>query len=109
MRGSVGDIVAADDGKRLAEQMIGECAAVAAASGHRPRDKMLAEARARLTQPGSSFTASMLRDIERGGPTEGDHVLGDLIARADRLGVATPLLRVARCHVQVYERRRAAG
>jgi 2-dehydropantoate 2-reductase len=51
----------------------------------------------------------MLRDIERGGPTEGDHVLGDLIARAAAFGLATPLLVVARCHVQVYERRRAAG
>jgi 2-dehydropantoate 2-reductase len=109
MRGSVGDIVAADDGKALAEQMIAEVVAVATAAGHAPREKIVAEASARLTQPGSSFTASMLRDIERGGPTEGDHILGDLIARAARLGVATPLLTVARCHVQVYERRRAAG
>lgn len=109
MRGSVGDIMAADEGRSLAERLIDEVAAVAAASGHPPRDKVLSDARARLTQPGSSFTASMLRDIERGGPTEGDHVLGDLVARADRLGVETPLLRVARCHVQVYDRRRAAG
>ena len=109
MRGSVGDIVAADDGKRLAEQMIAECASVAASAGHAPREKVLAEARARLIQPGSGFTASMLRDIERGGPTEGDHVLGDLIARARGFGLATPLLEIARCHVQVYERRRAAG
>jgi 2-dehydropantoate 2-reductase len=109
MRGSVGDIVAADDGKRLAEQMIAECASVATSAGHAPREKVLAEARTRLTQPGSNFTASMLRDIERGGPTEGDHVLGDLIARARGYGLATPLLEIARCHVQVYERRRAAG
>ena len=26
--------------------------------------------------------ASMLRDIERGGPIEGDHILGDLLSRA---------------------------
>lgn len=108
MRGSVGDVVAADDGKALAEQMIAEVAAVAGAAGHAPRDKVLAESRSRLTQPGSSFTASMLRDIERGGPTEGDHILGDLIARAARLGVDTPLLKVARCHIQVHERRRDA-
>lgn len=109
MRGSVGDIMAADDGRKLAEQLLDEVAAIAAASGHPPREKVLNDARARLTQPGSSFTASMLRDIERGGPTEGDHVLGDLVARAERLGVETPLLRIARCHVQVYDRRRAAG
>lgn len=108
MRGSVGDIVAADGGKAFAEDMVAECAAVAAAAGHAPRAKVLADSRARLTEPGSSFTASMLRDIERGGPTEGEHVLGDLIARGAALGVATPLLRLARCHVQVYERRRSA-
>ena len=49
----------------------------------------------------------MLRDIERGGPTEGDHVLGDLLRRARALGVATPLLRTAACHVEAYEGRRA--
>lgn len=108
MRGTVGDIVATADGAALTEQLLGECAATAAAAGHAPRPKVLAQARALLTTPGSTFTASMLRDIERGGPTEGGHVLGDLAARAAATGVATPLLRVAACHLGVYEERRAA-
>ena len=45
----------------------------------------------------------MLRDIERGAPTEGDHVLGDMLARARALGVETPLLALARTHVAAYE------
>lgn len=109
MRGPVGDIVATADGHALTEQMLGECAGVAAASGHAHRPKTLEQARAILTTPGSTFTASMLRDIERGGPTEGAHVLGDLVARAAAKGVAVPLLRAANCHLQVHERRRAAG
>jgi 2-dehydropantoate 2-reductase len=109
MRGSVGDIVAASDGSMLMEQLLTECAAVAGAAGHAPRPKVLDQSRAMLTTPGSTFTASMLRDIERGGPTEGEHILGDLVARAAAFGVAAPLLRVAFCHLQVYERRRAAG
>jgi 2-dehydropantoate 2-reductase len=32
--------------------------------------------------PRSTIMASMLRDIERGAPTEADHVIGDLISRA---------------------------
>ena len=60
-----------------------------------------------LTAEGSPLTASMLRDIEGGGPTEGEHVLGDMADRAERMGVATPLLRLARCHVAAYEARRA--
>ena len=34
-----------------------------------------------LTAAGSPISASMLKDIERGGAVEADHVLGDLIAR----------------------------
>lgn len=107
MRGSVGDIMAATDGQAITEQLLAECAAVAGAAGHLPRPTVLEQSRTRLTTPGSSFTASMLRDIERGGPTEGAHVLGDLLARAGALGVDAPLLRIAHCHVQVYEHRRA--
>ena len=59
-----------------------------------------------LTTDGSPLTASMLRGIEGGGPTEGEHVLGDLAERAARMGVPTPVLKLARCHVAAYEARR---
>jgi 2-dehydropantoate 2-reductase len=49
----------------------------------------------------------MLRDIERGSTTEGEHVLGDMAARARALGVATPILDLARTHVAAYESARA--
>jgi 2-dehydropantoate 2-reductase len=45
----------------------------------------------------------VLRDIERGSVTEGDHILGDLTVRARDLGVATPILDLARTHVAAYE------
>ena len=45
----------------------------------------------------------MLRDIERGSTTEGEHVLGDLATRARALGVETPLLDLARIHLAAYE------
>lgn len=106
MRGSVGDIVAAADGRSLSESMLAECAQVAARSGHAVPDQRLHKSRGLLTQPGSSFAASMLRDIERGGPTEGEHILGDMVESAARFDVAVPLLRMARTHVQVYELRR---
>jgi len=80
---------------------------VAAAEGHAPRPAFLEGIRKTLTTPGSTLTASMLRDIERGAPTEGEHVLGDMVARAEWHGVATPLLRLARCHVAAHAARRA--
>jgi 2-dehydropantoate 2-reductase len=107
MRASVGAIAATSEGEALTREFLAECAAVATAAGQPPRVPFLERARALLTERGSTFTASMLRDIERGGPTEGDHILGDLLRRAGALGVATPLLRTAACHVEAYEARRA--
>jgi len=105
MRGSVGDIISTSEGQALTEAMLAECAEVAARSGYAIPSERLEQARALLTQQGSSFAASMLRDIERAGPTEGEHILGDMVERAGQLGVAVPLLRAARTHLQVYEAR----
>ncbi|HLB80246.1 MAG TPA: 2-dehydropantoate 2-reductase [Dongiaceae bacterium] len=107
MRASVGAIMAAAEGEALMREFLDECAAVAAAAGHPPRAVFLERTRPLLTARESDFTASMLRDIERGGPTEGDHILGDLLRRGRRLGQSTPLLRVACCHLEAYEARRA--
>jgi 2-dehydropantoate 2-reductase len=59
-----------------------------------------------LFQQGSTFTASMLRDMEAGGPTEGEHIIGDMYDRARDMGLDARLLRVAYCHLQAYESRR---
>jgi 2-dehydropantoate 2-reductase len=48
----------------------------------------------------------MLRDIERGAPTEADHVIGDLISRAGAPQPETALLRIAYTHLKAYEARR---
>jgi 2-dehydropantoate 2-reductase len=107
MRAPVGAIMATSEGEALMGEFVAECTAVATAAGHAPRAPFLTRMQGLLTERGSTFTASMLRDIERGGPTEGDHILGDLLRRARALGVATPLLRTAACHVEAYEARRA--
>jgi 2-dehydropantoate 2-reductase len=60
-----------------------------------------------LTDGASRFTASMLRDLEAGSRTEGEPILGDMLNRARALGVPTPILRIAVCHLQVHERRLA--
>jgi 2-dehydropantoate 2-reductase len=106
MRAPVGAIVATHEGEALTKELLDECSAIATASGHKPRAKVIEQSRGMLTARGSSFTASMLRDIERGGQTEGEHILGDLLQRARTLGVAAPLLRIAASHVEAYEARR---
>lgn len=111
MRASVGDIVATASGAKLTLALLDECAGVASAAGFSTPDGVMANYRGLLTQAGSAFTASMLRDIESGGATEGDHILGALLARARDRNLETPLLEVTVTHLEAYaaRRRREAG
>jgi 2-dehydropantoate 2-reductase len=106
MRASVGDILASPGGREALLSLFTECQAVAAAAGHAPRPEFVAFAQGLLMTEGSPLVASMMRDIERGGVTEGEHVLGGMVERAEQAGVSTPILRLARCHVAAYETRR---
>jgi 2-dehydropantoate 2-reductase len=108
MRASIGDIVAAG-GAGLATALLDECGAIAAAEGFRPAETAMERSRAMLTAPGSPLAASMFRDIERGAPTEGDHIIGDLLRRGAARGVAAPVLRIVDAHLRAYgERARRA-
>jgi 2-dehydropantoate 2-reductase len=107
LRGSVGEIVATEDGGSLMLELLAECQAVAAASGHAPRQQHRDQCRAMLTERGSDNSASMRRDLEAGRRTEGAAVLGDMLRRARALGISTPILRIAVCQLQVHENRLA--
>jgi len=107
MRGASGDILEADEGQAIVLETVDEGRKVAAAAGHDPGEKGLATIRSFLTVKGSKFTASMLHDLEKGAMVEADHVVGDMIARARKAGIATPNLRMAYAHLQVYLAQRA--
>ena len=105
MRAAIGDIVAAG-ATGLTTTLLDECCAVAAAQGFAPSAANVARMRGMLTAPGSTFTASMLRDIEGGAPIEADHIVGDLTRRAGTQHDHS-LLRIAEAHLRAYEARRA--
>lgn len=107
MRGSIGSICAGADGTAIMEELLAETASVARAAGYAPSDQRLEGSRGILTDKSSNATASMFRDIRNGGPTEGAHIIGDLLRRAREFGLDTPLLRLANAHVQTYEVERA--
>jgi len=107
MRAPVGDIVAAPGGRDAALALLDDCRRVAAGCGHEPRETVIERARGMLTEAGSTFSASMMRDLEQGHRVEADHVIGDLLARGEAQGVETPLLRLAYAHLKAYEARRA--
>ncbi len=106
MRSALGDIVAARDGAQLVTATLEECAAVAQAAGHRPSAKMLAGLQSWLTEKGSTFSSSMLRDTERRGAIEADHIIGDMLARAQAAKLNSPMLRVIYAALQTYQARR---
>lgn len=103
MPAPVGDIIAAPGGREITLELLANCLAVAAESGHSPAPDGIERARQSLTEPGSSLTASMLRDIQRGGAIEADHVVGDMIERAGRQRASIPLLHIAYAHLKAYE------
>jgi 2-dehydropantoate 2-reductase len=105
MRASVGDIVAAG-ATDFTTALLDECRAIATAQGFPPADAALQRMRGMLTASGSTFAASMLRDIERGAPIESDHIIGDLLARGATQQNKYPLLRIANAHLKAYEARR---
>jgi 2-dehydropantoate 2-reductase len=105
MRGTVGDILAADPG--LPAKFLDECVSIAVSCGFRPGASALERFRTILTTRGSPFTASMLRDIEAGLRVEADHIIGDLLKRGERAGQSAPLLGLAYAHVKTYGARRA--
>jgi 2-dehydropantoate 2-reductase len=106
MRAPAGEILASPGGKDFILGVLDECSAIASAEGHAPRAPYLERIRGMLTAEGSQMTASMFRDIKAGAPVEADHVIGDLIARADAAKVPVPKLRTAYTHLKAYERTR---
>ncbi|MBY0467375.1 MAG: 2-dehydropantoate 2-reductase [Burkholderiaceae bacterium] len=100
-RGSVGDIVATPHGKETTVQMYEECCRVARASGHPISAEASVKALEMLTASGSTFTASMLRDLLDGQQTEHDHILGAMIRRGQSLAYPTPLLGVAHTNMAI--------
>ena len=108
-RASIGAIMHTQAGEAFVRGLFAECAAVAQAAGHALSETQQAAYLRQLTDPASALMASMLRDVERGGPTEADHILGDMAARAKVLGVEIPCLALAYSHLQAYDIRRAAS
>lgn len=105
MRASVGDIVLAGGADTIIG-LLAEAQSVAEAAGYGSRPEVLDRNRTMLTDVGSPLTASMLRDVEKGGAIEAEHVIGDMLRRGQAAGLAVPLLKLAYLHLKAYEARR---
>lgn len=99
-RGSVGAITSTPEGAALMRRMYAECLAVAMAEGYPSSKEAQSLGLSILMEPGSAFTASMLRDLLGGNPTEHEHILGEMMRRGLRHGVDMPLISAAYIHMR---------
>ena len=102
LRGNIGEIVSIPGGANLFGSVLRECSDIAAASGHPPSSTFLEKQTQHLTQS-SQLTSSMYRDLKKGAPVEVDAILGDLLERAAKFGLSTPLLQAAFVNLSIYE------
>ncbi|WP_426736045.1 ketopantoate reductase family protein [Glutamicibacter sp. 2E12] len=101
-RGNIGDILAAGGEPKIREA-VGECERIASAAGYPVSEAGHEQSIGLLTEPGSSFTSSLYRDLGHGTPVEAEHIIGDLAARAQQLGVAAPLLDAALLQLRTHQ------
>lgn len=107
--GSVGEIVAVDGGDETARAIIAEARSVTAGAGYPLRDEAVTYMLGMLTALGSSFTASLYRDLREGRQVEVETILGDFIAEGRKAGLATPLLEAATVALRVHNAARKAA
>jgi 2-dehydropantoate 2-reductase len=107
MRGNIGEVVAAPGGSAFNLGILDDVVRIVGAVGEAPSAAFLDGIRKALTTPGSPQSPSMYRDLREGSPIEADQIVGDLLARGGKAGIATPLLAAAYAHMCVYQQRSA--
>jgi len=105
MRGSVGEIAAAPGGTALLTEFLHKNAEISTKEGFPISEEFLDEYRNLFKNEESTYVPSLLRDIERGGRNEGEHILGYMLKTAQKHGLDTALHRLVYMHIRVYDRR----
>jgi 2-dehydropantoate 2-reductase len=111
-RSRAGAIARSSSGTSFVSAVLDECERVVTAAGYPPAPPpapdTAAIVRGLFSQPDATYGPSMLIDMEDGRPTEGEHVIGDLVRRAAQKNIAVPILTAALCNLQAYEINRSA-
>ena len=107
MRASVGNIVSVEGGSALLNGLLDKNAEIAGLEGYPIPESFLADYRTLFADPTSPYIPSILRDIERGNPIEGDHIVGFMLSKALRHGLDATVHALCWQHLQAYQVRRA--
>lgn len=109
MRANLGEIVRTPEGPALLKAFFDANARIASFAGHAPDETFARTYYNLFEQRDSRYEASMLRDIEKGGPIEAEHILGFMLKKAREAGLDDTVHRLAYTHVKAYDERRAAN
>lgn len=107
MRAPLGAINRAAGGRTFILGLLDEIAGIAANNGHTPRVAFMEDTRGFLTDANAEQTSSMYRDIVQGARIEADHIIGDLLRRAQRSGLPHQMLAIVYAHLTAYEQRQS--
>ncbi|WHQ76725.1 ketopantoate reductase family protein [Pantoea sp. Lij88] len=105
-RGNTQQILTSRGGEALLQGIFAEILSVITAEGYQPRPAVTARIFELLNNPSTPMTSSMYRDLTQGFDIEADQVIGDLLLRAKRNGLSTPLLNAVDVNLQVYLQQR---
>ena len=109
MRANLGEIVRTPEGSALLKAFFDANARIASHAGHAPDEAFVRTYYSLFEQRDSRYEASMLRDIEKGGPIEAEHILGFMLKKAREASLDDTVHRLAYTHVKAYDERRAAN
>jgi 2-dehydropantoate 2-reductase len=109
MRANLGEIARTKHGMAVMAAFLDRNVAIARAEGFGPSEQLLGEIRPLISSPDSPHAASMMRDVERHGPIEANHIIGFLLERALARGIDPEMHRLIFTNLQAYEQRRAAN
>ncbi len=109
MRASVGEIARVPGGTELFLRVLDIHAEIATREGHPPPDTFMTDYRRLFADQTAPYVPSILRDIERHKPIEGEHIVGYMLNKARKHGLDVSLHEIAILHLRAYEERRSAG
>ena len=87
----------------MVQGILREVLNVITADGYHPRPAVTAGIYQWLNNPATALTSSMYRDLTQGYSIEAGQIIGDLLQRANRNGLTTPLLNAVYVNLQVYQ------
>ncbi|WP_088007360.1 ketopantoate reductase family protein [Indiicoccus explosivorum] len=104
----IGPIRELDSGQRAVKALLNEITAVMEAAGAPISETIAEDLYGKINGLGHGMKSSMQRDVERGAPTEADHLQGYLLKLAHEHGVDVPVLETVYTKLTLYQKARIA-